>query len=490
MTETLAAAVCRAAELWPDRTAWTFEAESLTFAQIADRTAELARVLAGQGVRPGDRVGVLLRNVPEFPLTWLALARLGAAMVPVNVNYKSHDAGHLVRDSGAKLLVTTAEFADLAGRLPVRPLFVEDLPVPGAVRLDETRPEDLLNIQYTSGTTGRPKGCMLSHRYWIELAASMVGSFPHLGTDDVLLTCQPFHYIDPQWNVAAALVSGARLVILDRFHPAVFWAKVREHEVTYFYCLGLMPTLLLRMPPDPRDRDHRVRAIQCSAIPPALHADLEERWGVRWYEAFGMTETGADLRVGEADHEAALGTGCIGRPLPHREIRIDADGVPVGQGGTGELMLRGAGVMVGYLGLPDPFRDGWFHTGDLVRQDAAGLVYYVGRIKDMIRRSGENISATELEEVLQQHPGVRIAAVVPVPDDLRGEEVKAYVVPNDEVTPDELAEFCGDRLAYFKVPRYWEFTAELPLTASERVSKGELRRDPAGSYDRTAKAWR
>ncbi|ETK35283.1 AMP-binding protein [Microbispora sp. ATCC PTA-5024] len=491
---TLAEAVRGSAARWPDRTAWVFDAlgESLTFADVERRSAHLAGVLAARGARPGDRVAVLLRNVPEFPLTWLALARLGAAMVPINVNYRSHDAGHLVRDSGARLLVTTGEFTDLAGLLPVDPIFVEDLPAAAPAPLDDVRPDDLVNVQYTSGTTGRPKGCMLSHRYWAELAGSLVTSFPRLGPGDVMLTCQPFHYIDPQWNVAAALLSGARLVVLDRFHPSSFWAKVREHEVTYFYCLGLMPTVLLRMPPDPLDRAHRVRAIQCSAIPPALHAALEERWGAPWYEAFGMTETGADLRVSEEDHDAALGTGCIGRPLPHREVKIvDAEGKPVPPGETGELALRGSGLMRGYLGLPDPFRDGWFHTGDLVRQDAEGRVYYMGRLKDMIRRSGENISAAEVEEVLHQHPEVRVAAVVPVADELRGEEVKAYVVPRAaEPDPEELARFCAERLAYFKVPRYWQFRTQLPMTASERVSKGGLPRERAGAYDSVDKVWR
>ena len=307
---TLAEAVRKAAVRWPDRTAWVFDAlgESLTFADVERRTSHLAGVLAARGARPGDRVAVLLRNVPEFPLTWLALARLGAAMVPINVNYRSHDAGHLVRDSGARLLVTTGEFTDLAGVLPVDPIFVEDLPAAAPVSLDLAEPDDVVNVQYTSGTTGRPKGCMLSHRYWAELAGSLVTSFPRLGSADVMLTCQPFHYIDPQWNVAVALLSGARLIVLDRFHPSSFWAKVREHEVTYFYCLGLMPTVLLRMPPGLLDRAHRVRAIQCSAIPPALHAELEERWGVPWYEAFGMTETGADLRVSEEDEREGLDT--------------------------------------------------------------------------------------------------------------------------------------------------------------------------------------
>ncbi|WP_254716039.1 AMP-binding protein [Actinomadura sp. WMMB 499] len=492
--EDVATLVRRAADRAADRPAWTFDGtgETLTFGEVADRSAALARGLAGLGVRRGDRVAALLPNVPDFPLLWLALARLGAVLVPLNLNYRTHDAGHVLSDSGAKLLVTTRAHADLAERLGVPVHYTEDGTPEAEAVLDRSRPEDLLNIQYTSGTTGLPKGCLLPHRYWTSLADSMVTAFPHLDGTDVMLTCQPFSYVDPQWNVLAGLRSGAHLVVLDRFHPASFWEKVREYGVTYFYCLGLMPPLLLRMPPGPHDRDHAVRAIQCSAIPPTLHRALEERWGVPWFEAFGMTETGADLRVDPGDHDETVGTGCIGRPLPHRDVRIvGADGEPVPRGTAGEIVLRGIGLMDGYLGHEDAtaraFRRGWFHTGDLGRMDERGRVYYTGRLKDMIRRSGENISAAEVEEVLLGHPAVRAAALVPVPDELRGEEAMAYVAADGAVSPADLAAYCDERLAYFKVPRYWMMRDELPMTASARVAKGELSREPGGAYDRAAR---
>jgi crotonobetaine/carnitine-CoA ligase len=295
-----------------------------------------------------------------------------------------------------------------------------------------------------------------------------------------MLTAQPFHYIDPQWNVAAGLLAGAELVILDGFHPSSFWAKVREHKVTYFYCLGAMPGLLLRMPPDPDDRHHRVRVVQCSAIPPALHATLEERWGVSWYEAFGMTETGADLRVTDADHDELVGTGCLGGPVSYRKVQITgADGQPAGAGQTGEITLAGPGMMDGYDGDPEAtarvMRGGWFHTGDLGRMDARGRVYHAGRLKDMIRRGGENVAAREVEEVLLTHPAIRLAAVTAVPDEIRGEEVKAYYVTSGlTVEPGELARYCRDRLAGFKVPRFWQSASDLPRTDSERVIKSQL----------------
>lgn len=449
------------------RPAWTFDlgvgpAETLTYAEVAARSASYAQALWERGVRPGDRVGVMLGNTVDLPLVWLALMRIGAAAVPLNVRYRSADLEHVLSDAEVALVVAAPAHHDLLTQ--VRAVAPSELVPAGTWEQGPVDPEAVVNVQYTSGTTGRPKGCLLTHRYWTTLAGSMVAEFPHVSDEDVMLTAQPFHYVDPQWNVVTALVAGAHLVVLDGFHPSTFWAKVREHQVTYFYCLAAMPTLLLKMPPDELDRTHRVRAIQCSAIPPALHAELEARWGVPWFEAFGMTETGADIRVGSDDHDALVGSGCLGRPAAHREVRVV----------EGELWLRGAGMMTGYVGHPSPFReDGWFPTGDLARLDEEGRVYLTGRLKDMIRRSGENVAAREVEDVLLAHPAVRLAAVVGVPDEIRGEEVKAYVVA-PEAAPEELEAWCRERLAGFKVPRFWELRDDLPLTASHRVAKAQL----------------
>lgn len=506
--DTLVDLLARAARTWPGKDAWIFDAtgERLTFADIEARSDDLAAALAALGTCPGDRVAVMLRNQPEFPLLWLALAKLGAVLVPVNTAYQELDGEYVLAQSGARLVVTAPEFAELLGRVASRTavervVTCDELPCGGEPPQARIAPESPTNIQYTSGTTGSPKGCVLPHRYWTTLARGLVDGFPHIDASDTILTAQPFHYIDPQWNVALGLASGSTLVVLDRFHPSTFWQTVRAYGVTWFYCLGLMPTLLLRMPPEETDRDHRVRAVSASAIPRDLHAELERRWGVPWYEAFGMTETGGDIRMDPADHDEFVGTGCLGRPAPYREVMIaDDNGDPVPRGETGELLIRGIGLMHGYHDDPDAtaraFRGGWFHTGDLATMDAAGRVFYVGRTKDMIRRSGENVSADEVERALLRHPSVRAAAVLGVPDELRGEEVKAYVVLADghEPHPDELAEFCAARLAYFKVPRYWAFPDTLPMTPSERVAKGELRRSAtdlrASSYDRVERRWR
>jgi crotonobetaine/carnitine-CoA ligase len=397
---------------------------------------------------------------------WIALARLGAAMVPLNVRYRAADTAHLMVDAVPVAVVSSAEFAGIVSdsRVPVH--LIEDLPLADGFVQGPVDPSAVVNVQYTSGTTGLPKGCLLAHTYWLTLGCSLVEEFPEIGEHDVMLTAQPFSYVDPQWNVVTALLAGAELVVLDGFHPSTFWAKVREHQVTYFYCLGAMPTLLLKMPTGPCDRDHRVRVVQCSGIPVDRHAELESRWGVPWYEAFGMTETGADIRVYPEDHDALVGTGCLGRPARHRSVTVV----------DGELMVRGPGMFDGYLGHPSPLREGWFPTGDLVRLDDEGRVYHLGRAKDMIRRSGENIAAAEVEQVLMAHPRVLLAAVVGVPDEIRGEEVKAYVVGT--ASADELSVYCAARLAAFKVPRFWEFRDDLPRTPSERVAKQLLDRTP------------
>lgn len=478
---TLVALLAEAARRWPGRPAWTFvgadgATTTLDFADVERRTRARARALRSLGVGPGARVVVMLDNVVDHPLTWLALARLGAATVPLNVRYRSDDAQHVVDDTGARLAITSSSYADVLRGLDPAPavVLVEELAdEPGSA--DDLEPdlpvaaETVVNVQYTSGTTGRPKGCLLSHRYWTTLADSLVEEFPRIGPDDVMLTAQPFSYLDPLWNVVTALTAGAHLVALDGFHPATLFDEVRRHGVTYFYCLASMPGLLLTTPPGPADREHRLRVVQCSAIPPALHAELEERWGVAWFEAFGMTETGADLRVTPEDHDALVGSGCLGRPAGHREVRVDDDG---------QMWLRGPGMMDGYLHHPSPFVDGWFPTGDLVRRDADGRIHLTGRMKDMIRRSGENIAAREVEDVLLAHPRVRLAAVLGVPDALRGEEVRAYVVAPGADT-EELRAWCAERLAAFKVPTSWAMRDDLPLTSSQRVEKSALRAELA-----------
>ena len=521
----LVTALRRAATRWPDRAALVFDetGERLTFAALAARVDRVAATLAGIGIGSGDRVGIMLPNRAEWPLAWLGLARIGAVMVPINTGYRTVDAGFVVQHAGVRAIFTVQDLVPLLvevradGGTEFEILCIDgnaggdalDFPAlvdahardaPPAVEIDS---HTLVNVQYTSGTTGEPKGCMLSHSWFMRFAWRVAVLHDGLDETDTILTSQPFHYVDPQWNLAVALLSGATLVVLDRFHPTTFWRKVREHRVTWFYCLGVMPKLMLNTPPSPLDRAHSVRRVLCSAIPRTDHAAIETRWGVPWYEAFGMTESGLDVAVELADHDETVGTGCIGTPMPGREARVvDANDRPVPAGTAGELVLRGVGLMDGYYRNPaataDAFRNGWLHTGDVVRGDERGRFHYVSRMKDMIRRSGENIAAAEVEEVIMRHPGVRLAAVLAVENDLRGEEVMAYVVlgegvPREGVSPAVLSAFCAERLARFKVPRYWTYRDDLPRTPSERIRKEALRKerhDPTvGAWDRVENQW-
>jgi crotonobetaine/carnitine-CoA ligase len=498
--------ITRASSLWPAQTAWIFDetGEMYSFQEVDSLTEFLAQSFSSAGISRGDRVGLLAKNSVEFVASWLAFARLGAVMVPMNVNYGMSDASHVLNAGTVTNLITVESFRDFTVALSTRcPLIESVIFVDALVKnwrsgattiakipLDTSSASDVANIQFTSGTTGKPKGCVLGHDYWLTIAFSLCNEFPNLNESDVMLTAQPFYYIDPQWNVVSALMAGAELVILDRFHPSSFWDRVRHYNVTYFYCLGLMPTLLLDMPPHARDRDNKVRAIQASAIPPAIHQALESRWATPWFEAFGMTETGADLFVGAEEHDELVGTGCLGKPRAHREaLVLGADGIACDPGETGQLLLRGAGLMQGYFNdieaTQDAFEDGWFRTGDLASTDAKGRLYYRGRTKDMIRRSGENISAVEVEEVLTADESIAQAAVIAVEDRLRGEEIFAIIVPaRDEhelLSPketesllDEIIGRCKAELAYFKVPRYWKFASALPRTVSERVDKHTL----------------
>ena len=477
-----------------NKQAWFFELsqQSITFAEIANLVPRIAQSLDDYGVEKDRPVGLITENTLEFPLAWLALAWLGVPMVPINNKYGVTDASHLIADAGISIVIGTGKFEDFIKSInpgsDQKFINAESLIKESVEKKKISAAADsssLANIQFTSGTTGKPKGCMLGHDYWLQIAHALTTEFPNISSDDVMLTAQPFHYIDPQWNLITSLLSGAKLVVLDGFHPSTFWERVRHYEVTYFYCLGMMPNLLLQMPNDPDEKNHSVRAIEASAISKSIHSDLNKRWGVGWFEAFGMTETGADIFVDELEGDKLVGSGCIGRPRNHRQVKIvGEDGQTLGPNAVGKLMIRGPGMARGYFNNKEAtesaFKDGWFDTGDLASIDSSGRLYHRGRTKDMIRRSGENISAVEVESVINQHPSVALSGVIPVKDELREEEVYAIVktsegVENQESFLSELREFCLEKLAAFKVPRYWKIVNDIPLTASERVSKDRLK---------------
>jgi crotonobetaine/carnitine-CoA ligase len=258
---------------------------------------------------------------------------------------------------------------------------------------------------------------------------------------------------------------------------------------------------LLKQPVNPEiEKNHKVRLVMCSGIVPQLHKTFEDRWNTPWREVYGSTESGGDLGVPLEDNDS-VGTGSVGIPFAGKAFKIlDETGNEVPAGGQGELVIRGEPRMIGYYKNPEAsaekIRNGWLHTGDLFTKDEKGYYYIVGRLKDMVRRSGENISAAEVEGVLCEHPAVRAAAVVPVPDELRGEEVKACIQlqPGENADPQDIVDFAGAKLAAFKVPRFIEFVDRFNMTPSERIIKRDLLENTEdqrqGAYDAIEKKWR
>lgn len=496
----------------PDVPAMIFEdGLVVTRQQLREQVERFGGYLARR-TTPGDRVAVMLETCAESMIAQLAALAARCIVVPINPTAGTHDAGHVLRDSGAVIVIGAAPNADLIESLKrglpalKHVILVSEPEGEGiaAYRTDADRlrladcastRSDVATIHYTSGTTGAPKGCILAHDWWLRLCDVHLRMTPHQ-PDDRLLCCIPFHYPDSLFLLLSLLQAGGSLVVMRRFSVSRFWPVVEEHRVTLLYLIASMPILLLKQPPSPRERRHQLRSAVCLGVPANLNGQLLERFGVPFVDTYGSTEAGWVTRM-PADQAATwIGSGSIGVAAPEVELRVVDDGdSDVAVGEAGELLLRGPGLFLGYLNQPaataDAMRGGWYHTGDLVRADDRGFFYFHGRKKDMVRRGGENIAAAEVEEVLRAHPRIRDAAVIAVPDEIRGEEVKAYVLLAERCTADDLppaaiVAHCADRLAAFKVPRYIEYrTMAFPRTPTMRVRKEELK----AAGDLTANAW-
>jgi carnitine-CoA ligase len=496
----------------PGRAALVFEdGVSLSRGQLWAGIESFAGYLSSR-VEPGDRVAVMMPNRAEFMITWLAVAACRGILVALNPAARSHDAGHVLRDSSARVAVTDAVHAALfTGLQPDCPELAEIIVAADGepdglsaytgpsrpVRPVEAR-GDLTNIFYTSGTTGPPKGCAVGHDYWIRFA-DLMESMYGITAADRMICCLQFFYNDPPWMLLLALRAGTTMVAMRRFSVSRYWRVVRELDVTVLFGIASTASLLLKAPATDDDRRHQVRLSIQVGIPAPLHRDLVDRWGVPWVEAYGLTETGVIVAVPVEQAGRLIGSGSIGVPCPGADVRIlTPDGAEASAGQPGEIGVRAPGLMRGYLNKPAEtaatFRGGWLHTGDLGRRDADGFLYFAGRIKDVIRRAGENIAAAEVETVLRSHPGVLEVAAVPVPDELLGEEVKVHILLNnglgpESVPPAELIAFSAERLARYKVPRYVEYRAEdFERTPSMRVKKESLSRsaEPGQVWDSSA----
>jgi acyl-CoA synthetase (AMP-forming)/AMP-acid ligase II len=428
--------------------------------------------------------------------------------VPINPDWRHEELVYLIGHSEIALAVAPAErhaglgaAAEAAAR-PIGLVAPDGAGIAGpasAAPMAGTAPSVASEsaLLYTSGTTGRPKGCILPNEYFLWAGhwyAGLGGLCEIRPGAERMITPLPLTHMNAMaCSTMCMLLTGGCLVAVDRFHPTTWWDSVRESRATVMHYLGVMPAMLLAAPPSTADREHAVRFGLGAGVNPRHHAAFEERFGLPLIEAWAMTETGAGAVVIASREPRQVGTACFGRPEERVEFRlVDTAGQDVPVGEPGELLVRhrGArprfGFFAGYLkddqATSDAWRDGWFHTGDLVREDDTAQLHFVDRRKNLIRRSGENISALEVEDVLLQHPAVAAAGVTAVPDELRGDEVMACIVPEPGFTtatdPDGLArsivEFCLARLAYYKSPGYVAFCATLPLTPTEKIQRGHL----------------
>ncbi len=491
----LASIVTGSASAAPDGIAVRLGDTELTYAELDERSARLATLLAERGVEAGDRVGVMLPNVPEFPLAYYGVLRAGAVVVPMNVLLKRREIAFYLSDSGARLLLAWHGFAEEARAgaeeagaelIEVEPgSFAELLaghePTPGVADTDESETAVIL---YTSGTTGKPKGAELTHANLHRNADVSCRTTCEISAGDIVLGALPlFHSFGQTVSMNASLMAGATLTLVPRFDPGEALATMQRDKVTHFYGVPTMYGALLH---HPERESHDTSALRTcitggASMPVEVLRGFEESFGAIVLEGYGLSETSPVACSNHPGDERLPGS--IGSPIEGVEMKVvDENDAEVPQGEVGEIVIRGHNVMKGYWQRPDAtaeaMRNGWFHSGDMARVDEAGRFFIVDRKKDLIIRGGYNVFPREVEEVLYEHPGIREAAVVGLPDQKLGEEVGAAVVLHDgeQLSPEEVGAYVKERLAAYKYPRTVWFLDELPKGPTGKILKREIER--------------
>ena len=494
----------RALEAGPERPAVRDTERALSYGALVDEALRLGGGFAGRGIAEGEFVLLMLDNHLDYVSCWVGLAMTGRVEVPVNTAYLGQILAHVVANSGARMIVIEAAYlprlAEVADRLPalewvvVRGALPDPAPtLPAHWRLlpfaelpaapatpASLKPWDLIGILYTSGTTGVSKGVRVTHAHAYGYATPLL--YGPVRDDEVTLTTLPLFHIGGQWaGVYKAFIGGASAVVLPRFGATSFWDDVRRYRATYTLLLGAMANFLYRQPPLPSDREHTLKRITMVPVMAQLD-DFCQRFGIEQVATgYGLTEGSTIIRapMGHA------GPGHCGWLRPDFEARlVDEHDIEVADGEVGELIVRTRdpwAVMDGYHGMPEAtlkaWRNQWLHTGDAFRRDDQGRYWFLDRLKDAVRRRGENVSSFEVETGINEHPAVLESAVIAIPSADTEDEIKACVVlrPGQQLDAPALQAFLDQRLPYFMVPRYIEFMDQLPKTPTEKIQKQRLR---------------
>jgi long-chain acyl-CoA synthetase len=488
----LADNLARNAQLFPDRPAVRLDDAVLTYADLDARSARVAGLLAERDVRPGDRVALMLPNVPAFATVYFGVLRAGGVVVPMNPLLKEREVRYYLDDSQARLCLAAPECAEqasaAASQVGVSCLVVDDhfdglLTAPPAASVVGRSPSDTAVILYTSGTTGQPKGAELTHANLATNVSIVATDLFRIGPDDVVFGGLPlFHSFGQTCGLNAAIGAGACLTLVSRFAPDKVLQVLARDRVTVFEGV---PTMYVALLGAPNRDDHDLSALRVcvsggAALPLEVLRGVEEAFGCILLEGYGLSETSPVASFNHPDRVRKAGS--IGTPIRGVEMRlVDDDGKDVPPGEVGEIVIRGHNVMKGYWRRPEATAeaivDGWFHSGDLACVDDDGYYVIVDRKKDLIIRGGYNVYPREIEEVLYEHPAVVEAAVVGMPDPALGEEVGAAVVlaPGRTETAESIQAYVKSQVAAYKYPRRVWFLDTLPKGPTGKVLKREIR---------------
>lgn len=483
MTRTIPELLSVAVSRSPDKEFLIFNKFSYSYRLIDLLSSALAGLFLKQGISKGDHVALFLPNCPEFILAWFALAKLGAVMVPINPSYKTAELTHLLTHSDSKLVVTTPE---LQNHLPpILPLFLTSrFPSQSSLSKSSNKPakpfstlspEDVVSILYTSGSTGRPKGVVLPHRSYV-IGGESFAYRAKLTDQDRLLTMLPLFHVNAEiYSVMGALVAGATIVLLDHFSASSFWSTVRDHKITQFNFLGVIANILLKQPVVSEETKHHVRLACGAGLSKSTLESFTSRFGFPILETYGLTE----VPMGTSNLLSDSRPGSIGKPSRHPDPKLFTK-VRL-EGKTGEILLSSPALAHGYYQDPVAtklaFQAGWFHTGDLGKLDADGYYYFLDRLKDIIRKKGENISSREIELVIGELKEVAEVAVIPIPASLGEDDIKAYIVLKEgyQLSAQNVKSHCLKYLSSQKTPALVEFVASLPHTPTAKLAKNELK---------------